>query len=570
MAALAENLESFEETFGSFLVERGVLDPAAVARARRLSVEGGDPLHVLLPKLGLISERDLAESLAEHLGLPFVGAGDFPEIPVLEEKLSPRFLRESRVLPMSLGAEGLVLAMANPLDSYAQDALRLTSGCELLPCVAEPSEIEAAVERLYGQGSSAIGGMVEETGEADDAMDLDVERLKDLASEAPVIRMVNHLIDRAVEARASDIHIEAFENRTRVRYRVDGVLQEVDPPPNRFRAALVSRIKIMARLNIAERRLPQDGRIKLAIRGTPIDLRVSTVPTMHGEGVVLRVLDRQGVKLDFGALGVAGKNLETYLEVLSRPHGIFLVTGPTGSGKTTTLYASLLRLNSPERKLVTVEDPIEYQLEGVNQIQVQPGIGLTFANILRSILRQDPDVIMIGEIRDVETAEIAVQAALTGHLVLSTLHTNDAVGTISRLLDMGVEDYLLTSTLSGVAAQRLVRTLCPACRRKEPVLPELAQQLGLARFAKDDEIALWHPTGCEECHGTGYRGRTGLVETLVLNDEVRRLILSRAEPKEVQRAAMEAGMISMYDDGLMKALDGQTTIEEVFRVTRDV
>ncbi len=570
MAAPAESLENFEETFGSFLVERGVLDPAAVARARRLSVEGGDPLHVLLPKLGLISERDLAESLAEHLGLPFVGAGDFPEIPVLEEKLSPRFLRESRVLPMSLGAEGLVLAMANPLDSYAQDALRLTSGCELLPCVAEPSEIEAAVERLYGQGSSAIGGMVEETGEADDAMDLDVERLKDLASEAPVIRMVNHLIDRAVEARASDIHIEAFENRTRVRYRVDGVLQEVDPPPNRFRAALVSRIKIMARLNIAERRLPQDGRIKLAIRGTPIDLRVSTVPTMHGEGVVLRVLDRQGVKLDFGALGVAGKNLETYLEVLSRPHGIFLVTGPTGSGKTTTLYASLLRLNSPERKLVTVEDPIEYQLEGVNQIQVQPGIGLTFANILRSILRQDPDVIMIGEIRDVETAEIAVQAALTGHLVLSTLHTNDAVGTISRLLDMGVEDYLLTSTLSGVAAQRLVRTLCPACRRKEPVLPELAQQLGLARFAKDDEIALWQPTGCEECRGSGYRGRTGLVETLVLNDEVRRLILSRAEAKEVQRAAMEAGMISMYDDGLMKALDGQTTVEEVFRVTRDV
>ena len=570
MAAPAESLENFEETFGSFLVERGVLDPAAVARARRLSVEGGDPLHVLLPKLGLISERDLAESLAEHLGLPFVGASDFPEIPVLEEKLSPRFLRESRVLPMSLGDEGLVLAMANPLDSYAQDALRLTSGCELRPCVAEPSEIEAAVERLYGQGASAIGGVVEETGEVEDAMDLDVERLKDLASEAPVIRMVNHLIDRAVEARASDIHIEAFENRTRVRYRVDGVLQEVDPPPNRFRAALVSRIKIMARLNIAERRLPQDGRIKLAIRGTPIDLRVSTVPTMHGEGVVLRVLDRQGVKLDFGALGVAGKNLETYLEVLSRPHGIFLVTGPTGSGKTTTLYASLLRLNSPERKLVTVEDPIEYQLEGVNQIQVQPGIGLTFANILRSILRQDPDVIMIGEIRDVETAEIAVQAALTGHLVLSTLHTNDAVGTISRLLDMGVEDYLLTSTLSGVAAQRLVRTLCPTCRRKEPVLPELAQQLGLARFAKGDEISLWQPTGCEECRGSGYRGRTGLVETLVLNDEVRRLILSRGEAKEIQRAAMDAGMISMYDDGLMKALDGQTTVEEVFRVTRDV
>jgi general secretion pathway protein E len=509
--------------------------------------------------------------LAARLGLRLVTSGDFPEVPLLEEKLSPRFLRESHVLPLSDRAGVLSLAMADPLDGYAVDALRLISGRELELCVAEPSELEAAIERLYAQGGSGMGRLVEEVGEAgEEALDLDVERLKDLASEAPVIRLVNQLIGRAVEARASDIHIEAFESRLRVRYRVDGVLMEVDPPPNRFRAAIVSRVKIMARLNIAERRLPQDGRIKLAIRGVPIDLRVSTIPTMHGEGVVLRILDRQEVKLDFAALGMSGPSLDRYLEVLERPHGVLLVTGPTGSGKTTTLYASLLRLNSEDKKLLTVEDPIEYQLEGVNQIQVQPGIGLSFAHVLRSILRQDPDIIMIGEIRDVETAEIAVQAALTGHLVLSTLHTNDAAGTITRLLDMGVEDYLLTSTLNGVAAQRLVRTLCAACRRQERALPELVAQLGLERFSQGPEVLLWQAVGCEACNGTGYRGRTGLVETLVVDDELRRLVLRRAEAKELQRAALAGGMLSMYEDGMMKALAGATTVEEVLRVTRDV
>jgi general secretion pathway protein E len=526
-----------------------------------------------LPKLGLVSERDLAEALSQQLDLPLVGPSDFPEVPLLEERLSPRFLRESHVLPIAEGPEGLVLAMADPLDRYAIDALRLISGTDLVVCVAEPSELEAAVERLYGQGGGGLNRLVEEVGEEGEEaldLDLDVERLKDLASEAPVIRLVNHLISKAVESRASDVHVEAFENRLRVRYRIDGVLVEVDPPPSRFRAAIISRIKIMARLNIAERRLPQDGRIKLAIRGVPIDLRVSTVPTMHGEGVVLRVLDRQGVELDFAALGVTGENLKTYEEILDRPHGVFLVTGPTGSGKTTTLYAALVRLNEPEKKLLTVEDPIEYQLEGVNQIQVKPGIGLTFAHVLRSILRQDPDIIMIGEIRDVETAEIAVQAALTGHLVLSTLHTNDAAGTITRLLDMGVEDYLLTSTLTGVAAQRLVRRLCEDCRTQERALPELVEQLGLDRYSPGGECVLWRAVGCKQCNGTGYRGRTGVIETLVVDDEIRRLILRRAESKELQQAALSAGMMNMYEDGIRKALAGVTTIEEVLRVTRDV
>jgi general secretion pathway protein E len=404
----------------------------------------------------------------------------------------------------------------------------------------------------------------------DEGLELDVERLKDLASEAPVIRLVSHLIANAGEQRASDIHIEALEHGLRARYRIDGVLQEIEPPPSRFRAAIVSRIKIMARLNIAERRLPQDGRIKLAVRGTPIDLRVSTIPTMYGEGVVMRVLDRQGVALDFAKLGIAGQNLEAYEEILGRPNGVFLVTGPTGSGKTTTLYAALTRLNSPEKKILTVEDPVEYHLEGINQIQVQPSIGLSFAHVLRSILRQDPDIIMIGEIRDVETARIAIQAALTGHFVLSTLHTNDAPSAITRLLDMGVEDYLLTSTMTGVASQRLVRTLCPNCREAEPALPELVEQLGLRRYANEREIMVYRPQGCAQCSHSGYYGRTGLIETLQISDSIRRLILRRVEAMELMKAAIDDGMQTMYDDGMRKALAGETTIEEVLRVTRDV
>ena len=459
--------------------------------------------------------------------------------------------------------------MADPLDRYALDAVRLIAGGTIHRRVAIPAELEAAIERLYGRERSA-GQLVETVGVSDDdPVEYDVERLKDLASEAPVIRLVNNLIAKAMEARASDIHIEPFEDRLRVRYRIDGVLREVEPPPGRFRAAIVSRIKIMARLNIAERRLPQDGRIKLAVRGTPIDLRIATVPTMHGECVVLRLLNREGVRLDFAALGLGGRNLDVYLTALERPHGILLVTGPTGSGKTTTLYASLVRLNIPERKILTVEDPVEYQLDGINQIQVKQSIGLGFPNLLRSLLRHDPDIIMVGEIRDVETAEIAVQAALTGHLVLSTLHTNSAVSSITRLLDMGVEDYLLTSTLNGVAAQRLVRTLCPHCREAYRALPEMVAQLGLRRFAGDADIILQRPRGCDECTGTGYFGRTTIFETLIMSDTIRQLVLRHAESNELHRAAVEEGMRTMYEDGMIKALAGETSIEEVLKVTRE-
>ncbi|MDB5394592.1 MAG: ral secretion pathway protein [Rhodospirillales bacterium] len=570
MQIATEDVSSVENSLGALLVQRGKLDPRALERAMRVRGDGQEGLTQLLPKLGLISERDIAEVLAEQLSLPLVTAQDYPTLPLLEGEVSVRFLHASRVLPLAETPKGLLLAMANPLDHEAIEAMRLVAAQDILPCVAVPAELEAAAVRLYAAQKSPINEIIEAVSdEEDQAIEYDVERLKDLASEAPVIRLVNHLVTKAVEARASDIHIEPCEDRLRVRFRIDGALRDIDAPHDRFRAAVISRVKLMAKLNIAERRLPQDGRIKLAIHGTPIDFRVSTIPTMHGESVVLRVLDRESVALDFAAIGVDGQNLRNYLDVLERPNGILLVTGPTGSGKTTTLYASLVRLNTAEKKILTVEDPIEYQLDGVNQIQVKQSIGLSFANILRSILRHDPDIIMVGEIRDLETAEIAVQSALTGHLVLSTLHTNDAAGSITRLLDMGVADYLLTSVLNGVVGQRLVRTLCPRCRQPYRAMPELSEQLKLARYAAGSEFLLHRAVGCEACNGTGYFGRTSIFEMLIVTDTIRRLILRHAESNALHRAAVEEGMRTMYDDGMMKALAGETTIEEVLKVTHD-
>ena len=489
MLETKQETQSHTDSIGKLLIERGKLNAADLDRARRVQQETPERINVILTQLGLVSERDMAEALALYLDLPLVTAADYPTEAILEDQISTKFLKEFRTIPLADTAEGLVLAIADPLDAYAVNAVRLLTGKPVLPRVGVPAEIEAAFERLYGGSKASIENIFEEvTGEEDEGTNEDIERLKDLASEAPVIRMVNLLISKAVEMRASDIHIEPFERKLKVRYRIDGVLRQMDAPPSRLRAAVISRVKLMAKLNIAETRLPQDGRIRLVIRGKEIDLRVSTVPSMHGESLVLRVLDKGSVALDFPTLGFEKQLLKSYLDLLDRPHGILLVTGPTGSGKTTTLYTSLLRLNTGERKILTVEDPIEYQLEGINQVQVKPQIGLGFANVLRSFLRQDPDVIMIGEIRDLETAEIAVQAALTGHKVLSTLHTNDAATTITRLLDMGVEDYLLTSTVNGVVAQRLVRTLCGHCREPRPVLPEMVEQLQLGRFTKSDPI----------------------------------------------------------------------------------
>ena len=555
---------------GEILIERGKLDAAGLERALRLQQESGEKLGVLLVSLGVVAQRDVSEALALQLGLPLIEAAGYPELPILEERVSARFLRDSHALPLTEDEHELALAMADPTDTYTMNAFEMVTGRKVRPLVAIPNELDAALERLYGAGKSALGQILGDVEQRDDiGFDADVQQLKDLASEAPVIRLVSLIITNALEMRASDIHFEPFENRLIVRYRIDGVLHEVESPPRRLSAAVISRIKIMAMLDIAERRLPQDGRIRLRVHGKEIDLRVSTVPTMHGESVVMRILDKGGVALDFKRLGFEDDTLKGFLDVLMEPHGILLVTGPTGSGKTTTLYTALDRLNKPDVKILTVEDQVEYQMPGINQIQVKPQIDLTFANALRSIVRQDPDVIMIGEIRDLETAQIAVQSALTGHLVLSTVHTNDAASTVNRLLDMGVEDYLLTSTVIGILAQRLVRTLCPGCKESYTALPEVVDELGLRKFSTKSDVTLYHAKGCKDCGQTGFIGRVSILEMLPMSDHLRTHVMRHATSTELRAEAIKEGMVTMYEDGMRKAMNGVTTFEEVLRVTRE-
>jgi general secretion pathway protein E len=557
-----------ERQVAARLIAGGKLDQPALDRVLRLQSSNADRLEALLVKLGLASERDVAEALSRELALAIAEPPDYPEAPVIEGRLTNQFIRHWSVLPLVENEDGLVVAMIDPLDRYVRQAVEMASGRPVMPRIALPSDFDAAYARLYEPQKNAQAQAAAHPEIGDEDLLEDVDRLRDLASEVPVIRLVNQLITRAVESRASDIHIEPLQNRLVVRYRIDGLLREFASPPSQLRAAIISRVKIMAKLNIAERRLPQDGRIRLAVQGREFDLRVSTMPTLHGESVVMRLLDRGSLAVDLPSLGFDETMLDPFLAVLHRPQGILLVTGPTGSGKTTTLYACLNRLNLPERKLFTVEDPIEYQLEGVNQIQVKPQIGLTFAHVLRSILRQDPDIIMVGEMRDLETAQIAVQAALTGHLVLSTLHTNSAAATVTRLLDMGVEDYLVTSTVNGVLAQRLVRKLCPHCREPYRVLPALVGEIGLDTAM--DEAVLYRAKGCEHCLGSGYFGRVAVLEFLPLSDALRMLVHERATPQKIQEAATEAGMISMYHDGLRKARQGMTSLDEVIRVTREI
>jgi general secretion pathway protein E len=556
-----------DERIVAALAAKGRLKDADLARARRLQEEAGGSLLALLARLGLVSERDHAATAAEVLDLPLVNAKDAPELPPEGIALSAKFLKQFHICPLAQTDTEIGLLMADPQDAYALDAVRLATQREVKVAVALRSEIDDLIERWYGQGRSAMGAIVEtaegESGDLDD-----VEHLRDLASEAPVIRLVNLIIQRAVEMRASDIHIEPFENRLKVRYRIDGVLEEGESPPSNLTAAVISRIKIMAKLNIAERRLPQDGRIMLRVQGKELDLRVSTVPTAHGESVVMRLLDRETVVFDFHKLGFTDQFLPQFQKVLDQPHGILLVTGPTGSGKTTTLYTALSKLNTADVKIITVEDPVEYQIEGINQIQAKPQIGLDFANALRSIVRQDPDIIMIGEMRDLETARIAIQSALTGHLVLSTLHTNNAAGGITRMLDMGVEDYLLTSTVNGILAQRLVRRLEPTHAERYPASPEEIEKFGLRRYQPQGEIYLYRPRG-SAIAPTGYLGRTTIMEFLVMNDELRRAVMRHAGMGEIEQLARQNGMRTMYEDGIAKALAGTTTIEEVLRVTED-
>ena len=563
------NDDSPEGRVGRSLVCDGKLDATGLDRARRLQADSDERLTSILTKLGLVSESDLANALGKETNLPVISEADFPREPLRLGELSARFLKSMLVLPLDESAERLRVVVADPFNDYIVESLGLITGKPIERAIAEPGAIESAIERLYEGDKLAVGADEATPLSPDDgAIDLDVGRLKDLASEEPVIRWVNRVIAGAVERRASDIHIEQFERRTSVRLRIDGALQDIDPPPHDLFAAVVSRIKIMAHLDIAERRLPQDGRFQMSIRGKSMDFRVSTIPTINGEGVVMRILDRESVSFEFADLGISKVTQAKLETLLARPHGIFLVTGPTGSGKTTTLYAALHRLRSRERKICTVEDPVEYQLDGVNQVQIKPSIDLTFSSVLRSFLRQDPDIILVGEIRDTETARIAVHAALTGHLVLSTLHTNDAASGITRMLDMEVEEYLLTSTLNGIAAQRLVRKLCVHCREESDILPDLAAQLGLTSQEEVGSQQIFHPRGCEACNDSGFRGRTSIVEILPISDSIRRLILQRVEAQQIHRQAVAEGMQTMFENGMQKVLAGETTVEEVLRVTK--
>ena len=555
---------------GPALIDSGALDQRTLERARRVAAETGGRLDRVLTQLGLISERGLAEALAQLVAAPLVAPADYPGEALFVDRLRPKFLRKVHSLPIAESAERAVLAMVDPLDVFTRNAVSAAIGRPVAVAVAVPIELEAALDRLYSEPVAEGDGeaLLDEVVADDEPAEEDAERLKDLASEAPVIRLVNQMIARAVETHASDVHLEPFPDRLRVRYRYDGVLHEVEPPPARLQAAVISRVKIMARLDIAERRLPQDGRIKLTVRGHEIDFRVSTVPALYGEKVVLRVLDRTAVDFDYEKLGLPADVRAGLERALELPNGMVLVTGPTGSGKTTTLYTGLTRLNTTARNVVTVEDPIEYQLTGINQIQVRPQIGLNFASLLRSILRQDPDVIMIGEIRDLETVQIAVQAALTGHLVLSTVHTNSAAATMTRLRDMGLEDYLMTATVKAVLAQRLVRRLCRKCRVPEEAPAALRERFALDRFAGAGPITVYHAKGCPDCRGTGFRGRRAIAELLVPSRATDRLIFDGADDTAIEHAAVENGMRPIFDSGLLAVLEGDTTIEEVVRCIR--
>lgn len=534
------------------------LSEEALQRALLIAAESGERLDAVITRLGLLSEDRLLAELARATDLPVVGAAAMPAQPVAGAAPSLAFLRDMRALPIGCDGARVRVATCDPFDPFVEAAFGFLFNRAVERVLARPSDIDAAIERLYHPRDT--GG-----DEGDAAIDSDdLERLKDLVSDAPVIRAVNRLIARAVDAGASDIHVEPSDDGLVVRLRVDGMLRETARLPVAMRAPLVSRIKVMASLNIAERRLPQDGRLRLSVRGHEIDLRVATAPSIHGESVVMRILDRSKLALDFAALGFDPDLVARMRAAIAQPHGIVLVTGPTGSGKTTTLYAALTERNRPERKLLTVEDPIEYRLPGIVQTQVNPAIGFTFGTALRSFLRQDPDVMMVGEIRDTETAQIAVQAALTGHMILSTLHTNTAAGAVSRLLDMGVEPFLLGSVLTGVLAQRLVRRLCPQCRA--PYDPGEAPATLQPALAAQRVARLYRPVGCAACGDSGYAGRLALLEFLTVDPRVARLILHRADTPDIAAAAEAGGMRSLLFDGVAKAAQGWTSIEEVLRV----
>ncbi|MFN7738442.1 MAG: GspE/PulE family protein [Pirellula sp.] len=557
---------------GEILVRRGLVNESQLAESRA-AMNGGGIIESAIQK-GFVREEDALKAVADEFGLEFIDLReanvDLDLLPNFPQKLIYRH----GIFPVRKEGRRIFIATSNPLELYPLDEAAAALHCPVVPLVAEKIEIAKLVKKHLGVGSETVEGLMAARSDEDDDIELlekfeaDGSELSEQAQEASVVRLVNEILVEAIDARSSDVHIESQAAGIVIRYRIDGILQNQPVPPeiNRFQAAIISRLKIMAKLNIAEKRLPQDGRIKLRVHGREIDIRVSVIPMIHGESLVMRILDKGAMKFDLRSLGMGEETYRIFSELIRIPHGIILVTGPTGSGKTTTLYSSLLEIRSPENKIITTEDPVEYQLDGINQIQVHPKIGLTFAASLRSILRHDPDIVLVGEIRDAETAENAIQASLTGHTVFSTLHTNDAAGAFTRIVDMGVEPFLVASTVEGIMAQRLVRRLCPECKESyHPTKDELPRDFPLEKL---DGKPLFRAQGCRTCRGLGYSGRFGIYELLITNEEIRQLAHDRASSFEIKQLALTHGMLTLRMDAFRKVLEGTTSMDEVLRATK--
>lgn len=565
------------KSLGESLVEEGIITIEQLKQAQSEEKRTGQRLRNVLVKMGFIAEEDLVSFLSDKLGLPKMDIGNYLIDPKIVELVPESLARKYELIPVLKIGNRLTCAMVDPWNIFALDEIRMKTNLTIEPAVATGSEIKKALNQYYGAKGSMedlIKSIDAEKLGVKEGIEIDVKRLQGIVEEPVVIKLVNLIVMKAVQERASDIHIEPEEGMLKTRFRVDGMLHEVSPPPKYLQSAIISRIKIMASLDIAERRKPQDGRFSIKSEGKEIDVRVSCVPTIYGENVVLRLLDASTALLSLKDMGFSKNVLEKYEKLITRPHGIILVTGPTGSGKTTTLYASLDKINTVEKNIITIEDPVEYKLAGIRQIQINPKVELTFANGLRSMLRQDPNIIMVGEMRDFETAEIAIQAALTGHLVLSTLHTNDAPSAITRMIDMGIEPYLVSSSVIGVLAQRLVRTICKDCKEEYAPTEEELKDIGLSdegRGTKDErrKIKFYRGKGCDKCMKTGYKGRIGIFELMLMDDKIRDLTTAKAPLDDIRKEAITAGMIALKEDGIQKIREGFTTVEEVLRVTQE-
>ncbi len=558
-------------SLGESLVQQKVISEDQLKSASKESERSGEPLRKTLIKLGLVSEDDICGFFEEQLGIPRIDLKNYLIDTKILSLIPESLAKKYNLIPLFKTGDTLTIATADPLNVVAMDEVRVITKSNVEPAVAAESEIRNAIIQYYGVGSS-----IEDVIKSIDMKSLEIEegkeetepeRLRNIAEEAPIIKLVNLIILQAIRDKASDIHVEPEEDSLKIRFRVDGILHEQATIPKQMQAAVLSRMKIMSDMNIATKRIPQDGRFRLSAEGSQIDMRVSSLPTIFGENIVMRILETTSILIGLEMLGFDEHNLEKFKSMIAKPHGIILVTGPTGSGKTTTLYSALNTINTPDKNIITIEDPVEYQLKMVRQSQINPKAGLTFATGLRSILRQDPDIIMVGEIRDLETAEISVQAALTGHLVFSTLHTNDAPSSLTRLTDMGVEPFLISSSVIAILAQRLVRTICGGCKQSYTPSQEIIDKIGVQLPA--GELKFYKGAGCKACKNTGYKGRIGIFEMLILNDKMRDQILAKTSSTQIKHAAQEAGMKTLREDGIAKVLAGMTTIDEVIRVTQE-